>query len=193
MTKFHRHIIIYIAIHFACLYSYGQNREIDITRFYSIVDKSEFESLNGWEFAWLVFKPINDTLSDTLFEGRPEFINKLTTKQKILFHIVELERSVMGGSGFSNFYFNYKIYYPEIIKSLTTLNDTAMLTLMNSINDVYLKNYKIINKKYNSGDWEYIEILFTPYDKSYLDKHDFTMKLLEDYVRQYAPEFVKFQ
>ena len=193
MTNFLRHIVLCCVTFFVCFNTYGQNKQIDTTHFYSIVDKTEFDTLSGWEFSWLVFKPINDTISYTWFDERPAFIKSLTTKQKVLFHTVELERSVMGGSGFANFYYNYKRYYPEIIKALNTLNDTAMLNLMNNLNSVYLRNYKIIKQKYKSGNWKYIEKLFAPYDKAYLDKHDYTMKLLEDYVRLYATEFVKFQ
>lgn len=192
MTNFLKLIVIYSVTFFICFSSYGQNKPIDTTRFYSLVDKTGFDTLRGWEFAWLVFKPINDTISYTWFDERPAFIKSLTTKQKVLFHTVELERSVWG-SGFANFYYNYKRYYPEIIKALSILNDTAMLSLIKNLNAVYLTHHKIINQKYKSGNWKYIEKLFAPYDKAYLNKHDYTMKLLEEYVRLYAPEFVKFQ
>jgi hypothetical protein len=193
MTKFLRHIAICCVTFFGFFCSYGQNKQVDTTRFCSIVDKTEFDTLSGGEFAWLVFKPINDTISYIGFDKRPAFIKSLTTKQKVLFHIVELERSVIGGAGFANFYYNYKSYYPEIIKALNILNDTAMLNLMNTLNDFYLTHYKIIKQKNKSGNWKYIKKLFAPYDKAYRNKHDYTMKLLEDYVRLYAPEFVKFQ
>lgn len=193
MTKFIRHIFIYSLTFLAYSYSYAQQRIHDTTSFYSVVNKTEFDTLKGWEFAWLVFKPINDTISYTWFDERPAFIKSLTTKQKVLFHTVELERSVMGGSGFANFYYNYKRYYSEIIKALETLNDTAMLNLLNRVNTVYLTNNKKIKEKFKSGNWGYIEKLFAPFDKAYLDKSDYTMKLLENYVRQYETEFVRFQ
>ena len=166
----------------------------DTSHFYSIVDRIQFDTLRGSDFTWIIFQPINDTLSHTPFDDRPAFIEKLSGKQKALFYIWEFERAVYGGElGFVNFYYNYKSYYQETIKGLKIINDTAMINVLEGVNKVYLSNKRIINRKLKNGDWKYIQKLFKKYDKAFIDKHNQTMNLLEDFVRRYSDNFVRFK
>ena len=172
---------------------FSRINSIDTGHFYSIVDKAQFDTLRGTDFTWIIFQPINDTLSYTPFDDRPAFIEKLSEKQKALFYIWELERAVYGSEfGFVNFYWNYKSYYQETIKGLKLINDTAMINVLEGVNKVYLSNYKTINRKLNS-DWKDVQKLFKKYDKAFLDKHEETMKLLEGYVRRYTNDFARFK
>lgn len=172
----------------------SQAKAVDSNHFYSIVDKAQFDTLTGTDFTWVIFQPINDTLSNTWFDERPVFIEKLSEKQKALFYIWELERAVYGGEyGFVNFYWNYKSYYKEIIKGLKLINDTAMINVLEGVNKVYLSNYKKNNRKLNNGGWKYVQKKFKKYDEAFLNKHEETMKLLEAYVRRYPNDFVRFK
>ena len=172
--------------------SFGQPPRTD-TIFLSLIDRKQFDTLKGEDFTWEIFQPINDTLSYTAFAERPAFIQNLSSKQKVLFYTWELDRAVTGGSGFANFYYNYKRYYPEIIKGLTVLNDTAMLSLLKNVNNIYVSKAKKLQRKYKRGKWQYIEELFSSFDNAYLNRRDKTMELLEKYIRRYADEFVRFK
>lgn len=162
--------------------------------FYSIVNKAQFDTLSSTEFTWTIFEPINDTISFIPFRNRDVFIQKLSDKQKALFYIWQLERSIMQDqSGFTNLYYNYYKHLPEIISGLKIINDNAMLDLIFSVNKFYLLNYKEIKQKYQNGEWNNVKKLFFYYDKIYLDVHQHTMKLLEDYIRSNPKEFVRFK
>jgi hypothetical protein len=176
-------------------YSFSQTTLHDnATHFYSIVDKAQYDTLMGNDFTWIIFRPINDTLSNTLFRARPAFIQNLSTEQKALFHIWELERAVYGGeSGFANFYYNYESYFSETIKALTLINDTAMLNVMLGVNKVYLTHHRQIQREYERGDWKYIQRKFAYFDKAFFDKHEYTMKLLENFIRLHTEKFVRFK
>jgi len=47
--------------------AYSRINSFDTSHFYSIVDKEQFDTLKGTDFTWVIFKPINDTLSHTPF------------------------------------------------------------------------------------------------------------------------------
>ncbi len=68
-----------------------------------------------------------------------------------------------------------------------------MVKVLEGVNQVYLSKYKLITHKYKTGDWKYIQKEFELYDKAFIDNHEDTMKLLEDYVRLHASEFVRFK
>jgi len=68
-----------------------------------------------------------------------------------------------------------------------------MIGVLEGVNKLYLSNYKTINRNLNNGDWKYVQKLFKKHDKAFIDKHEETMKLLENYVRHYADEFVRFK
>lgn len=167
---------------------------IDTSHFYSIVDRAQFDTLRGAKFTWVIFQPIIDTLSYTTFTERPAFVEKLSYKQKALYYIWELERAVYGGGlGFANFYYNYKSYSQEIIKGLELIDDTEMISVLEGVHQVYLSNETVINRKLKSGDWKYVQKLFENYDRAFMDIHEQTMNLLEDYVRRYPDDFVRFK
>src|SRR5215213_9864702 len=143
---------------------FSSTNSFDTSHFYSIVDRTQFDTLRGTDFTWIIFQPINDTLSYTPFDERPAFIEKLSENQKALFYIWEFERAVYGGElGFVNFYYNYESYYQETIKGLRLINDTEMINVLEEANKVYLANYKTVNQKLNYGDWKYVQNLFKKY------------------------------
>ncbi|WP_158638394.1 DMP19 family protein [Panacibacter ginsenosidivorans] len=149
--------------------------------------------MKGSDFTWIIFQPINDTLSGDP-ERRAVSAGILTDKQKALFYIWELERAVIGGElGFANFYYNYKSYYSETVKALKLINDTSMLKVVEGVNRVYLANKASITQKFKTWDWKYIQRKFKPYDKAFIAQHEKTMKLLETFVRLHADEFVRFK
>ena len=173
---------------------FSRTNSFDTSRFYSIVDKTKFETLKGTDFTWLIFQPINDTLSYIPFDERPSFIAKLSDKQKALFYIWEFERAVNSGElGFANFYYNYKSYYQEIIKALKLIDDTAMVTVLEGVHKIYLSNEKIINRKFKNANWTYVQNLFKKYDKAFTDQHEQTMTILENFVRRNTEDFVRFK
>lgn len=137
--------ILLFILSFADNKVFSRTNSFDTSHFYSIVDKTQFDTLRGTDFTWIIFQPINDTLSYTSFDERPSFIEKLSDKQKALFYIWEFERAVYGGElGFANFYYNYKSYYQETIKGLELINDTAMINVLEGVHKVYLSNNRII-------------------------------------------------
>lgn len=182
---------------------FGQESSLDTNHFYSKVAKTQFDTLKGLDFTWVIFQPINDTLSYTPFGKRHAFVEKLSDKQKALFYIWELERAVssLDGTlidfsstvGFANFFYNYKDNFAETLRGLKLINDTAMINVLKGVSKVYVTKYKIINQKYNTGEWIYIQKQFKQYDKAFIDKHENTMKLLEDYVKLYTEDFVRFE
>lgn len=172
--------------------SYGQTMLSDTVLFYCKVSKADFDTLKGEDFIWEIFKPINDTISLSELYDRPTFIKRLTQNQKVLFYTYELERAVNGGSGFSNFYYNYKRNFSKTIEALTILKDIAMLKVLNGVHPVYLKNYNLIKRRYQKGNWNYTDKMFASFDKAYLKRKDSTMKLLENFVRIHAGEFIQF-
>jgi hypothetical protein len=190
-------IISILFLHFATINDdvFGRTNVFDTSHhFYSIVDKAEFDTLKGADFTWLVFAPINDTLSYTWFHERPAFIEKLSDKQKVLFYIWELDRAVTAGElGFANFYYNYGDYYKETVKGLKLINDTAMTQVLEGVNAVYLSNQKVIDLKLKTGDWKYVARLFKKYNKAFVEKERSTMTLLEKYIRLYPDDFIRFK
>ena len=188
-------LFVYGICHISSSYAFNNRATVDTSiRFYSLVDKAQFDTLSGIDFTWAIFKPINDTISFIRFSDRNSFVQKLLTGQKALFYIWELEGAVQqGGLGFSNFYYNYKDNFSETIKGLRFLNDTAMLNVLYGANRIYLLHNKKIMDDYRGGDWKYTQKQFSSYDSAYIDKHEHTMKLLESYIRQHADEFVKFK
>jgi len=68
-----------------------------------------------------------------------------------------------------------------------------MITVLEGVHKIYLSNAKIINRKLKNGDWEYVQKLFKKYDKAFIDKHEQTMNILEDFVRRYTDDFVRFK
>ena len=55
---------------------FGQENSLDTKHFYSMVDKAQFDTLQGADFTWIIFQPINDTLSYTPFSKRHAFVEK---------------------------------------------------------------------------------------------------------------------
>lgn len=194
-----------LTVHFA----FGNPGSADTSKhFFSMIDRSQFDTLRGTDFTWAIFKPINDTISLIRFRNRDAFVLKLSHGQKALFYIWTLEQAVVDrhlgaynkdlaflseSAGFSNFYYNYKEYFSGITNGLRLINDTAMLHVMLRDNSIYLSNKKIILNKYQSGDWNYIKKKFYSSDQEYLKCHEHTMNLLESYIRIHVNEFVRFK
>ena len=176
-------------------YEQGDNILADTTiHFYSLIDKTQFDTLDGTDFTWAIFEPIMDTIVHVRFSERDSFTQTLLSGQKALYYIWQLEGSNMqDGWGFTNFYGNYKEDYSEIIKSLNLIGDKAMIDLMSRVNGFYLLHREEITQKYRSGNWSDVQQLFSSYDRAYLDLHRQTMKLLEGYIRLHADEFVRFR
>ena len=163
-------------------------------RFYSLIDKAQFDTLRGSVFTWEIFEPINDTISDTPFHERDSFVQGLTTGQKALFYIWELERAVLGGDlGFANYYYNYEVYFLETINGVKLINDTAMLEVLYGVNKIYLSHKNEIARRYKIGDWKYIQRKFASFDRAYTNQHEHTMLLLENYIRTHSTDFVRFK
>jgi hypothetical protein len=188
-------LTVYVSCQITSSYSFGQiNLSDTTTHFYSIVDREKFDTLSGTDFTWIVFEPINDTLSYTPFDQRPAFINRLSNEQKALFYIWELERAVFGGKlGFTNFYYNYNSYFQNTINGLTLINDTSMLKVMYGVNNIYSTQQKQIKHKYKSGDWKYIQRQFAFFDRAFLEIHEHTMTLLEGLIRLNENKFIRFK
>ena len=96
---------IILSIFFNCcindIYALNNNclnyvkEKFDTSRhFYSLINKSEFDSLSGTEFTWAIFKPMNDTIQAI---GNNSIVQSFSNGQKTLFYIWELERAVIGG------------------------------------------------------------------------------------------------
>lgn len=187
-------IVLSFALSGAFNEMYGRTFLNDTSGFYSIVDKTQFDTLRGEDFVWMVFMPINDRLGYMPFEQRSVFVSNLSEKQRAFFYVVELERAVYGGGlGFVNYYYNYSSYYQETIKGLHLIKDTAMLKVLEGANRQFLRNGKAFDDINESGAWKYNERLFRRYDRAFLDKHKETINLLEEFVRDNAIDFVRFK
>jgi hypothetical protein len=163
-------------------------------QFYSVVGKADFDTLHGRDFTWLIYKPINDTISFIRFDHRDDFISHLSNQQKALFYICQLEAAVVGGDlGFYNYYYNYKSSFPETIKSLKLIKDTAMLNLMFKVNKTYLEHEKKISQNSKSSSLKYVKNQFAFAYSVFWDKNEHTMNLLEGYIRLHQSEFVRFK
>ena len=173
-------------------YTYGQTILSDTVLFHCKVNKADFDTLKGEDFISEIFKSINDTISLSEFYDRPTLLKCLTPNQKVLFYTYELERAVNGGSGFSNFYYNYNRNFSKTVEALIILKDTSMLKVLNGVHKIYLKNYNQIKRKYQRGNWNYTDKMFASFDKAYLKRKGNTMKLLENFVRVHAGEFIQF-
>ena len=187
-------LVVYFASPDASSYVLGNFGMTDTSsHFYSIVDRTQFDSLHDTEFTWLVFTPINDSLSMIPFHKRNEFVQNLSDEQKVLFYIQNLEAAVMGGLGFLNFYYNYDDYIQGVTSSLMTTHDTAMLNVLRGANKIYLTNKNKIRGEFAPGEWDHLQKKFSATDSAYFNSRNYTMKLLEQYIRNHSNEFVRFK
>ena len=103
----------------------------------SVLSKSEFANLHGWDFGWAVLKGINIASDE---RAEKELSKRLSPGQKALYFFWYLDAQVTNG-GFIQFYWNgYRMYLPAIIKGLKLIEDNELLNLIELVDKEYLVN-----------------------------------------------------
>jgi hypothetical protein len=155
-------------------------------------DKTEFETLRGWDFGWEILSTINVAESsddDELLSRR------FSPGQKALYFFWYMDGAVTNG-GFVQFYWNdYQRYLPTIKNGLQLIGDTELIKLIQEVDHKYFENQHLFATQKSKDDWEqlYNQKLFDEYDNRYYQIHNNTMSLLEKYARANPNEFVKLK
>lgn len=152
-------------------------------------DKTEFETLYGWDFGWEILSTINIAESS---DDDGVLSRRFSPGQKALYFFWYLDAAVTNG-GFVQFYWNdYQRYLPAIKNGLQLIGDIELLQLLQEANHKYLKNQHlfVLQKKEGDGEPLYSQELFDGYDNRYYQIHDNTMALIEKYARANPEEFV---
>ena len=150
------------------------------------LNKGEFFKLSGYDFGWLVLKPLSKFIKNK--EQETERSKSFSYGQKALYYWWYLDGQVTNG-GFVQFYYNgYGPYVPTIIKGLEHIGDHEMASLIKKADKIYQKNKKLVTKAQESdlfgGDlYERLEKL-SFYDEKYYELNEKTMSLIENYIRK---------
>lgn len=155
-------------------------------------DKTEFETLHGWDFGWEILSTINIAESSDEDEA---LSCRFSPGQKALYFFWYLDGAVTNG-GFAQFYWSeYQKYLPTIKNGLLLIGDTELLNLVKEADQKYIENQRRFSEYKSKGNWKGIhkEKLFDQYDNRYYKLHDTTMALIEKYARANPDEFVKLK
>lgn len=152
--------------------------------------KGDFFKLTGFDFGWFVLEPISKFVKDRTHEI--EKGKSLSYGQKALYYWWYLDGQVTNG-GFVQLYYNgYGVYVPTIIKSLEYIGDKAMAGLIQSAENIYQKNKKLMDKArekdlFGSDLYERLEEM-SVLDDEYYKLNDQTMTKIEKYIRKHPNE-----
>lgn len=153
-------------------------------------DKSEFDTLDSWDFGWAILEPINIAPDK---ESEIELAKRLSPGQKALYFFWYLDGEVTNG-GFIQFYWNgIRHYLPAILEGLKLIGDKEMVALVEKADKVYLKDQAKFDVEDSQKNFErlYNEVTdFEELDLKYFDIHDNSMELLEKYIRGNVEDFV---
>jgi len=156
-------------------------------------DKSEFETLDSWDFGWAILEPINIAADK---ESEIELAKRFSPGQKALYFFWYLDGEVTNG-GFIQFYWNEnRKYLSAILQGLKLIGDNEMIALVEKADKVYTKNKAKFEAEDTQKNFEklYNEVTdFEDLDLKYYDIHDNTMDLIEKYIRQNQEDFVSFK
>lgn len=156
-------------------------------------DKSEFETLNSWDFGWAILEPIN-IASDK--ESEKILSTRLSSGQKAIYFFWYLDGEVTNG-GFIQFYWNEnRKYIPAIIKGLKLVGDTEMVNLVEKADKIFLKNKNNFEVEDSQENFEKLYNQLTEFedlDLKFFDIHDNSMDLIEKYARQNPNEFLNLK
>ena len=152
--------------------------------------KGDFFKLTGFDFGWFVLEPISKFVKDRTHEI--EKGKSLSYGQKALYYLWYLDGQVKNG-GFVQLYYNgYGVYVPTIIKSLEYIGDKTMAGLIQSAENIYQKNKKLMDKArekdlFGSDLYERLEEM-SVLDDEYYKLNDQTMTKIEKYIRKHPNE-----
>ncbi|WP_146171792.1 DMP19 family protein [Flavobacterium magnum] len=153
-------------------------------------NKTEFESLDSWDFGWAILEPINLAADK---ESEIELSKRFSPGQKALYFFWYLDGEVTNG-GFIQFYWNEnRKYLPAILKGLKLIGDNEMITLVDNAEKVYLKHIQKFETGNSQEDFEHLYNELTEFedlDLKYYEMHDNTMSLIEKYAKQNPNEFL---
>lgn len=156
-------------------------------------EKSEFDSLDSWDFGWAILQPINiaaDKESEILLAER------FSPGQKAIYFFWYLDGEVTNG-GFIQFFWNdNQKYLVPILEGLKLIGDKKMLTLVEKAYSIYTTNKEKFELEDSQENFEnlYNELTeFEDIDTIYYDIHEETMDLIEKYVRLNPSEFVNLK
>ena len=154
-------------------------------------EKNTFESLHLWDFGWELLEPLN--IATDQENSEIELSRRLSPGQKALYFFWYLDAQVTNG-GFIQFYWNgYRKYLAPILQGLQLIGDSAMILLVNKVDEAYSIHKLEFDKQQELGDWESLYdnlTIFEKYDSEYYQSHDKTMSMIEEYARANPDEFV---
>ena len=103
-------------------------------------NKTEFETLHGWDFGWEILSTINIAESGDDDEA---LTRRFSPGQKALYFFWYLDAAVTNG-GFVQFYWNdYQRYLPAIKNGLQIIGDTELLQLVEEADHKYFENQQL--------------------------------------------------
>ena len=156
-------------------------------------EKTEFDTLNSWDFGWAILEQINiaaDKESELLLSHR------FSPGQKAIYFFWYLDGEVTNG-GFIQFFWNgNRQYLPPIVDGLKLICDDKMLKLVQKADAIYLENQQKFELENSQENFEkrYNELSdFEDLDTIYYDIHEDTMNLIEKYARKNPTEFVNLK
>lgn len=157
------------------------------------LDKSEFDSLETWDFCWFLLEPI-DIIQDQE-EDEISVSKRYSPGQKALHFFWYLDAQVTNG-GFIQFYLNgYGKYIPAILEGLIVIGDNDMISLVKQADELYERNIDRFNEQMEKMEEEgwgkiYDDMDgFDTLDRQYYELHDHTVALLEAYARKNPDDF----
>lgn len=156
-------------------------------------DKTEFATLDSWDFGWAILAPIN---SATDKESEIELSKRFSAGQKALYFFWYLDSEVCNG-GFIQFYWNQnRKYCAPVLKGLKLIGDTEMIKLVERAEQLFLKHQSKFELEDTQENFDkvYNELTeFEELDLQFFDIHDTTMDLIEKYIRENVNEFVNLK
>ena len=156
-------------------------------------DKTEFATLDSWDFGWAILAPIN---SATDKESEIVLSKSFSPGQKALYFFWYLDSEVSNG-GFIQFYWNQnRKYIAPVLKGLKLIGDTEMIKLVEEAEKLFLKHQSKFELEDTQENFDkvYNELVeFEELDLNFFDIHDNTMDLIEKYIRENVGEFVSLK
>jgi hypothetical protein len=156
-------------------------------------DKTNFDTLHGWDFGWAILEPINIAKSRA---DDKELSKRFSSGQKALYFFWYLEEEVTNG-GFIQFYWNgYREYLPAIETGLKLVGDTNLIELIEKADKEYLANKNKFDLQQELNDWEPLYdnlVQFNDFDQEYYKMRNSTMDKIEKYIRLKPAEFVNLK